>query len=276
MKNSIIRLMYVAVCSLLVLGSVIIVKAAYSPGLGAATNFVVLASTYTNVASGTTLNGSLGYTTGPAFIPTVNGTTFVADATYNQAGNDQAATLSGLDSQACGNGSTIPGYTFTSGAIDLATDNSQGTPGVYTPGVYCINGAAAIGGGNAITLNGSGTYIFRMTGALNTSANSRVNLTNGASECNIWWTPAQATTLGANSTFKGTDIDASGITIGSSVVWAGRALAFGGTISTNSDTISAVNCLANAVSPTPTVLVTTTVRITNVVPGLPKTDTIDR
>lgn len=112
---------------------------------------------------------------------------------------------------------------------------------MYLPGVYCTTGAASIGTAG-ITLNGAGTYIFRITGALTTVANSVVTLA-GASACDVFWTPTSATTLGANSTFVGTDIDASGITVGSTVTWTGRALAFGGTVTTDTDTIS-TSCAA--------------------------------
>ena len=83
-----------------------------------------------------------------------------------------------------------------------------------------------------------------MTGALTTDANSTVTTAGGASACDVFWTPGEATTLGANSTFLGTDIDASGITIGSTVTWQGRALAFGGTVSTDTDTITVPPCAA--------------------------------
>lgn len=211
-------------------------SAATSPSLGAADTFVILSDTYTNTVSGTTLSGDLGYTIPPAVAPTVNGSTYTAPASiYTQAGIDQNTALSALNSQPCD-------FSFAPGAVDLASDATHGPVGVYTPGVYCIDGAASIGGGGTITLNGAGTYIFRMDGALTTSANSVVTLANGASACDVWWTPTAATTLGANSTFSGTDIDASGITIGSNVTWTGRALAFGGTVSTTSDTIAAPTC----------------------------------
>ena len=215
------------------------VYAATPPPLGMADSFSILSGTYSNTTSGTTINGDLGYTTPPATSPTVNGTTHVADATYNQAGIDQGTALSALNSQPCT-------FTFAPGAIDLASDTTHGVAGVYAPGVYCISGAASIGGGGTITLTGSGTYIFRMTGALTTTANSVVAVAGGASACNVWWTPGAATTLGANSTFGGTDIDASGITIGNSVIWTGRALAFGGTVSTDSDTISSSACATSS------------------------------
>lgn len=210
-------------------------SAATNPDLGQSGSFTVLSGTYNNTTPGTVISNNLGYTTPPSVSPTVNGTTHVADAVYNQAGIDQGSALSNLNSQPCT-------YTFPTGAVDLASDTTHGAVGVYAPGVYCITGAAAVGGGGTITLTGAGTYIFRMTGALTSTSNSVIAIAGGASACNVWWTPGAATTLGANSTFGGTVIDASGITIGSTVVWTGRALAFGGTVSTTSDTINSSSC----------------------------------
>ncbi|MDP2648553.1 MAG: ice-binding family protein [bacterium] len=190
-------------------------------------NFAVLASTYTNTGA-TTITGDLGFTTGPGVAPTVSGTTHTADAEYNQAGIDQASTLSALNAQSCD-------FSFGS-ETDLSLESQP-----LLPGVYCITGAASIGTGG-ITLTGSGTYTFRMSGALTSEANSIVTLSPGVSACDVFWTPGEATTLGANSTFKGTNIDASGITIGSTVDWTGRALAFGGTITSDTDTIAAPTC----------------------------------
>ncbi len=213
--------------------------AATSPSLGMASTFGVLSSTYTNTVAGTTINGDLGYITGPAVTPTVNGTIHNADLTYSQAGTSQGSALAALSSQACT-------HTFPAGAVDLATDTSHGTIGIYTPGVYCTTATSAASIGTAgITLSGSGTYIFRVNGALTTVANSAVRFSDGASACNanVWWTPSGATTLGANSTFIGTDIDASGITVGTNVTWTGRALAFGGTVTSDASTITVPTCL---------------------------------
>lgn len=233
-------------------------SAATSPTAGAANSFVILSGTYTNTVSGTTLNGDLGYTTPPFVTPTVNGTTHVADSVYNQAGIDQGNALKNLNNQPCT-------FTFPPGPIDLSTDTTHGPVAVYTPGVYCVTGASNAVVGGTITLTGGGTYIFRMDGALTTGANSVVALAGGASACDVWWTPTQATTLGANSTFVGTDIDASGITIGNTVTWTGQALAFGGTVSTSSDTISAATCSSfRADAPS-----------APVVPGLPNTASAD-
>ena len=232
--------------------------AATNPNLGQASSFSVLSGTYSNTTPGTTLNGDLGYTTPPATAATVNGRTHVADGTYNQAGIDQGSALSGLNNQPCT-------FTFAPGAVDLASDTTHGAVGSYNPGVYCVSGAASVGGGGTITLTGAGTYIFRMTGALTTSANSIIAVAGGATACNVWWTPGAATTLGANSTFGGTVIDASGITIGNTVVWSGRALAFGGTVTTDRDTISSAGCNTGGSS------AVSTASTGNKVPGLPNT-----
>jgi hypothetical protein len=189
---------------------------------------------------GTTITGDLGYITGPATTPTVSGTTYVNSGTYTQAGTDQGTALSALSSQPCT-------FTFASGAINLSTDTTHGTTAVYAPGVYCSAGAMNVGG--PLTFNGSGTYIFRPGGALTTTAGS-ISTLSGASACDIFWTPAQATTLAANTTFFGTVIDASGITIGSTTSWTGRALAFGGTVTTDTDTITVPTCTAPALPAT--------------------------
>lgn len=226
-------------------------NAATSPSLGFADTFGILSSTYTNTTPGTTINGDLGYTTGPAVAPTVNGATYTPGATYTQAGIDQSAALAALNSEVCT-------FTFPAGAVDLAS-NAQFPTAIYVPGVYCITGAVAVGAGG-ITLDGPGTYIFRMTGALDTVAGSVVTLGPGASECDVWWTPIGATTLGANSTFRGTVIDDAAITVGSTVTWIGRALGFGGTVTTAVDTITAPSCAA---APTPAASLTITKTVIN-------------
>ncbi|MDO8517796.1 MAG: ice-binding family protein, partial [bacterium] len=197
--------------------------AATSPSLGAAATYGVLSSTYTNTTV-TTINGDVGFTTGPAVAPLGVHTNYGSGAPYATAGTDQASALSNLNGQACT-------FTFAPGAIDLALDTTHGPIGVYVPGVYCTSGAASIGTAG-LTISGSGTYIFRIDGALTSVANSAVTLAGGASACDVFWTPTAATTLGANSTFVGTNVDTSGITIGSTVTWTGSALAFGGTVTT--------------------------------------------
>lgn len=219
------------------------VQAATTPSLGMADGYAILASTYTNTSAGTIINGSVGFTTGPAVAPLGAQSNYGSGVPYATAGSDQGSALSSLASQSCT-------FSFASGAIDLSTDTTHGAIGVYTPGVYCSDGAMNVGG--LLTLNGSGTYIFRSTGALDSTAGATITL-SGASVCDVFWTSAAATTLAANTTFKGTVISDAGITIGANTNWIGRALSFGGTITSDTNTITAPTCTIVPVpEPTPT------------------------
>jgi hypothetical protein len=226
---------FVAVLSavgVLVAASPFTAFAATTPSLGAASTYGVLSSTFSNT-NPTTVNGDVGFTTGST-LPLGARTNYGSGAPYSQAGTDQGAALSSLASQPCD-------FPLAAGQ-DLSLLSQP-----LKPGVYCSTGAISIGTGG-ITLNGAGTYLFRATGALNTVAGSVVTLSSGASACNVFWTPT-ATTLGANSTFAGTDIDNSGITVGSTVTWVGRALDFATTVTTNTDTISVPSCSTPPVTP---------------------------
>ncbi|HCY20667.1 TPA: hypothetical protein DIC40_02215 [Patescibacteria group bacterium] len=78
-----------------------------------------------------------------------------------------------------------------------------------------------------MNLDGAGTYIFRsFPAALNTTVGSVISLSNGASACDVFWISTN-TTLAATTTFVGTVIDNSFITVGANTTWLGRALSFG-------------------------------------------------
>lgn len=214
------------------------VSAATTPSLGVASTFSVLTHTFTSttIPYGANIFGDLGYaTTTGVSVGVFGGVTHVNDATYLQAGLDQHTALAALNSQACT-------FSFV-GAVDLATDISHGPLGVYTPGVYCSSGPMSIGGAGTITLDGAGTYIFRPIGALTTSDFSIATTTNGASPCDVFWTPkwptpSVATALGLDTRFVGTVIEPvaaanSNITVGGGTKWVGRALAFDWSVITN-------------------------------------------
>lgn len=205
--------------------------AATTPSLGAAATYGVLSSTYTDTSAATMVNGDVGFNTAPATPPAGTHTHYGSGAPYTTAGGDQASALSDLASQTCT-------FTFATPIADVSTDGPAG--GVYTPGVYCSTGAMNVGIGG-ITLNGSGTYIFRSNGALTSTAGSVVTQVGG-SACDVFWTPTGATTLAATTTFVGTVIDGSAITVGAGTTWTGRALSYNGTVTTDSDTITVPTC----------------------------------
>ena len=227
-----------------------------APDLGTTAPYAIVSSTFTNgpnVAAQTAIAGDVCYTTPPATPPiSVTGATVVPCPP--QTGVDQLAAITVLNAQPC----TFLG----AGAIALdAVIIGANAPGVIPPGCYFNGGAMNITANTTVQLVGGGVHIFRPGGALTTGANSLVTLSSGACAGNVFWVPIGATTLGANAaatgtpTFIGTILDAAGITIGNFANLAGRALAFGGTVTTAAVTISVPAACAAAVgvpNPAPT------------------------
>jgi uncharacterized protein YjdB len=172
-----------------------------SVNLRSAATFGVLAGTaLTNNSGGTTLItgdvGSPSQTTAPVVAPGF--TNYQSGAILQTALNDLQLAIVDANSRLC--------------TITFAGDIDFGGL-VLTPGVYCYAGKINITG--KLTLNGAGVYIFRTAQTLDTAANSEVELINGATADDVTWVPVGATTVAANSTFKGTVLgQAAAITVG--------------------------------------------------------------
>ncbi|MBD8655144.1 DUF3494 domain-containing protein [Oxalobacteraceae sp. CFBP 13730] len=172
-----------------------------SVNLRSAATFGVLAGTaLTNNSGGTTLItgdvGSPSQTTAPVVAPGF--TNYQSGAILQTALNDLQLAIVDANSRLC--------------TITFAGDIDFGSL-VLTPGVYCYAGKINITG--KLTLNGAGVYIFRTAQTLDTAANSEVELINGATADDVTWVPVGATTVAANSTFKGTVLgQAAAITVG--------------------------------------------------------------
>jgi hypothetical protein len=169
--------------------------------LRSAANFAVLAGTaLTNNSGGTTrITGDVGspsQTTDPTLAPGY--TNYKSGAILANGLTDLQTAITDANSRSCD-------VSFA-GDIDLG---GLALP----PGVYCYAGAISVTG--TLTLNGSGVYIFRTAMTLNTTANSTIALSNGATADNVNWVPTGPTTLGANSVFKGNILGQSAaITVG--------------------------------------------------------------
>lgn len=169
--------------------------------LGSAANFGVLAATsITNNSGGTTLVtgdvGSPSQTTDP---------TQAAGYQNYKSGAILTTALSDLQ-KAITDANSRPCTVNSASGIDLGGLS-------LPPGVYCFAGAISITG--TFMMTGPGLYIFRTSSTLNSTANSIVALTGGATADSLFWVPGGATTLGANSVFKGTIMGASSaITLG--------------------------------------------------------------
>lgn len=228
--------------ALLLLAQTDAALAASAPSLGSTSTYGVVSSTFTNsnTSPQTIINGDVCFTTGPVTPPlTTTGTT--TTPCPPATGTDQGLALANLNGQAC----------TSLGAGAVALDSvivGANPPGTIPPGCYSSGGAMNVTLSTTVTLNGAGVYIFRPGGALNTGDNSSVILAGGACASDVFWAPVGATTLGANAslsltpTFVGNILDAAGITIGHFANLTGRALAFGGTVTTDANTITVSTC----------------------------------
>jgi hypothetical protein len=239
-------------CALLLAAAAPAVLAATAPNLGTTTPYGIVSSTYTNANTGTQtlVNGNVCFTTGPV-TPPVTITGAVATPCPPAVGMDQGSALANLIGQPC--------LSLGAGAVALDTVViGANPPGTIPPGCYSSGGAMNITVSTTVTLSGAGVYVFRPGGALNTGANTNLALVNGACASDVYWAPVGATTLGANAaatqspTFSGNILDPAGITIGQFAHLTGRALAFGGTVTTDANTISVPTCAGfAAASPVP-------------------------
>jgi hypothetical protein len=134
------------------------------------------------------------------------------------------------------------------------------------PGVY--NSASSIGLSGALTLNGGGNpnaiFVFQAVSTLTTGSASQINLINGAQSCNVFWQVGSSATLGTGSTFRGTIIALTSITVTTGVTVDGRVLARNGAVTLGTDTITRPTCAAVAATTaaTTTAAATTTTATT--------------
>jgi hypothetical protein len=197
-------------------------------GLGTAAPFAVLAGTPAVTNTGpSVITGDLGISPGAAvtgFPPgIVNGTIHKADAVAVQAKSD-----------------LVTAYTVAAGLPVTAT---HGTLGGLTlvGGVYNAGGVALDLTGT-LTLDGQGdpnsVWVFQATSSLVTASSSSVKLINGASPCNVFWQVTSSATLGSGSTFVGTIMALTSITMANGVTVNGRALARNGDVTLINDKIN--------------------------------------
>lgn len=222
-------------------------NAATTPSLGAAESFSILSQTaITNVPT-SVISGDVGMNTTGASItgltsPEVGGTIFASDLFGPSEGVlVPAVQLDALTAY----GVAITGQPIEGTPIDGALDGQTRGPGVYDLG-------AGLLGGGVLTLDGPGVYIFRTSSSL-TSAGS-INLINGARACDVYWRVDSLATInpgGPGTLFVGTIIAGTGIHFGTGAVLDGRALAIGGDVTMDSNTISGPTCVTPPPPPPP-------------------------
>jgi type VI secretion system secreted protein VgrG len=215
--------------------------AAVAPvGLGTAGSYAVLAgSTVTNTGL-SLISGDLGVSPGSAvtgFPPgiVIGGTIHTADTNATGAQAD----LTTAYNDAAGRTPTVPPISVIRGSTTLA------------PGVYMAPSSLAVGGSLTLDAHGdpNAVFIFQAGSTLITDTGTTISLTNGAQACNVFWQVGSSATLNTSTTFQGTILALTSISVLTGDTITGRALARNGAVTLDDDTITRPSC---ATSPTPT------------------------
>ncbi|MFD9741645.1 ice-binding family protein [Umezawaea sp. NPDC059074] len=199
--------------------------------LGTAGSYSVLGGQAVTNTGPSTLQGDLGVSPGTAitgFPPGLAaGATHQADAVAEQAQSDLVIAYD----DAAGRALTA------SVAGDLV---GQTLPG----GVYKSTGPLALSG--TLTLDGQGdptsVFLFQVASTLITASASSVSLINGAQACNVYWQVGSSATLGTNSSFVGTILALTSISVTTGAVVEGRALARNGQVSLDTNVFTTPGC----------------------------------
>jgi hypothetical protein len=194
--------------------------AATDPGLGGAGSFAVLGGNGTSLTNTgpSWITGAIGAGTAiSGFPPGTAGPQHVNDSTYITAESNLTAAYN----NAAGQPNTADYSNVNLGGLTLG------------PGVYNQSTAPTLTG--TLTLSGGGVYIFKEGSTLVTASGARVVLINNAQPCDIFWVVGSSATIATSTTFVGTIMATTSITMQTGATLNGRALARGAgtTLDTN-------------------------------------------
>ncbi len=223
--------------------------AAFSPPLGKADSFAILAATAITNLNPSAISGDVGLSpaagsnyTGLGLTDIVTGTIYAVDATgpagsvvsptlLTTAKTDLVGAFGVLSSQAC--------TTTYIGTQDLATLT-------LVPGVYCADNFELSG---VLTLNGAAedVWIFKSAGTLITTGGANVVLSSGGEPCYVWWRVGSSATLATNSLFAGNILAQTSISLATGANLTGRALVQDAAVTMDQNTITRPICIPTAV-----------------------------
>ncbi|WP_345214527.1 ice-binding family protein [Georgenia halophila] len=200
-------------------------------GLGTAQSYSVLGGQTVTNTGPTTLSGDVGVSPGTAITGlseiTVGGAVHEGDAHAAQAQEDLVAA-----------------YDDAAGLAPTASVSGDLVGETLTAGVYNSTGPLELNG--TLTLDGQGdpnsVFIFQVASTLITGSASNVLLTNGAQACNVFWQVGSSATLGTGSTFTGTIMALTSISVTTGTTVEGRALARNGQVSLDTNVFTPPGC----------------------------------
>ena len=215
-------------------------------GLGTADSFGVLAGSGITNTGPTTITGDIGTfpntsVTGSASV-TLSGTNHAGDSVTQGAKSD-----------------LVTAYTTAAGQGPTTAISADPVGTTLQPGVY--NSASEIGLSGVLTLDGGGdpaaVWVFQAGSSLTTASGSTIALVNGAQACHVYWQVGSSATLGTNSTFRGTIMALTSISLQTGARVDGRVLARNGAVTLDTNTITRSACITGT-TPTATATPTST------------------
>ena len=149
--------------------------------------------------------------------------------------------------------SLLNAYNFAEAQGSTATVGTASLGGqTLGPGVYDSGSSMLITGG-ALTLDGGGdpnaVFIFRAVSDLTVEVGGSVTYTNGAQPCNVFWKVQSAFLQNSGSTFVGTILALTSITLTDNITVQGRTLARNGDVTFIHDTVIRPSCAAAPAPP---------------------------
>jgi len=202
--------------------------------LGSAESYGILAGTSATDTGASIVSGNLGvspgatatgFATGTGNPALVTGAINLDNTPATQAESDLALAYT----QAAGESATSSAGTF-------AFSNQTLAPGVY-------NATSTMDVAGTLTLNGgaSSVFVFQAGSTLTAESGSDIVLTGGAQAQNVFWqVGSSATLLGASSTFEGTILADTSITVDDGTTVVGDLLAKNGTVTLNDSNVTAI------------------------------------
>jgi hypothetical protein len=221
--------------------------------LGAACTFGILAgSTVTNTGA-TIIRGDLGLSPGSAVTGFLDTNTYVGTGTHTAGPGIVTGTIHLTDPPPPSSTSAAAAQTaLTTAFLDLqgrtmpAPATVAGDLGGQTlaPGLYKSTSTLGITG--TLTLDGGGNpnavWVFQVASALTTLSSSSIVLAGNAQAHNVFWQVGSSATLGTNSTFNGSILALTDITVTTGATLNGRALARNGAVTLDTNMVNVPTC----------------------------------
>ncbi len=245
-------LVVVLAATSLILGGGIAEAAIVPPiSLGTAEGYSVLAGTTVTNTGDSVLAQSVGVSPGTAIVGFPPGI-------VNPPGTIEATTPAAAAAQL----DLAAAYIEAAGRPLNETVTPDLTGLTLVGGVYAGPSKSPLSLAGNLTLDGAGdpnsVFIFQTDSTLITGSGSSVTLINGAQQCNVFWQVGSSATLGTGSTFVGTILALTSISVTTGVTVQGRALARNGAVTLDTDTFNLPSCDLSAPTTTTAAPTTTT------------------